>query len=135
MKQFLFISSLIILGIAQGCKTETAQWRGVNRDGVFHETGLMNQWPESGPEMLWVYKGIGRGFAAPAVLADKIFINGEEDGKSYLFAFDTDGALLWKSPNGEEFLGEGFSSTYPGARATPTVVGATAIRLQGAPEF
>ncbi|MEA3461515.1 MAG: PQQ-binding-like beta-propeller repeat protein, partial [Bacteroidota bacterium] len=43
------------------------------------------------------------------------------EGNSYLFALDLEGRLLWKSRNGKEFLGEGFSSTYPGARSTPTV--------------
>ena len=48
-------------------------------------------------------------------------MNGENEGSSFLFALDLEGDLRWKSRNGKEFLGEGFSSTYPGARATPTV--------------
>jgi len=40
-----------------------------------------------------------------------------------LFAFNLNGELLWKSANGPEFMGEGFSSTYPGARSAPTVIG------------
>jgi len=102
---------------------ESAQWRGANRDGIFQETDLLDHWPDEGPELLWVFEGLGLGFAAPAVTADGLFINGEDEGKSYLFALDLEGQLRWKSPNGTEFLGEGFSSTYPGARATPTVYG------------
>jgi len=52
-----------------------------------------------------------------------LFINGEIDSISHLFAYDLNGKLLWKTPNGKEFFGKGFSSQFPGARSTPTVVG------------
>jgi outer membrane protein assembly factor BamB len=119
-----FIAILLLTaGLLQGCKQEVYQWRGTHRDGVFEESELLDSWPEEGPELLWKFEGLGRGFAAPAVTKDKIFINGEAEGKSYLFALDLEGKLIWKSANGKEFLGEGFSSTYPGARSTPTVLG------------
>jgi len=125
MKNIAIILSILFLGLAQACTqdnaNERAQWRGAMRDGIFHETELLDQWPDEGPELLWVFEGLGRGFAAPAVTKDGLFINGEKEGSSYLFALDLDGGLLWKSRNGKEFLGEGFSSTYPGARSTPTV--------------
>ncbi len=110
---------------------ESAQWRGANRDGFFHETDLLKHWPDDGPELLWIYEGLGLGFAAPAVSSNGLFINGEHEGKSYLFALDLEGQLRWKSPNGKEFLGEGFSSTYPGARATPTVYGKLVYTTSG----
>lgn len=99
-----------------------AQWRGENRDGIYNETGLLNEWPAKGPELLWVFEGIGKGYAAPAILNNQIYVNGEQDSASFLFAFDLDGKLLWQAPNGEEFMGDGFSATYPGSRSTPTVV-------------
>ena len=127
MKNTIISILILLFGLTQGCQLEKieerAQWRGANRDGIFHETELLSQWPDEGPELLWVYKGLGRGFAAPAVSSEGIFINGEAEGNSFLFALNKDGSLLWKSPNGKEFLGEGFSSTYPGARSTPTVYG------------
>jgi len=117
---------IVIFALAQSCapnvKQDISQWRGPNRSGIYNETNLLNEWPENGPELLWKYEGIGKGYAAPAVLKEKIFINGEQDSLSFIFAFDTKGNLLWKSPNGKEFMGEGFSSSYPGARSTPTVV-------------
>jgi len=123
MNKPLLAFSLLIFGLLQACDQEVYQWRGTHRDGIFQENGLLDHWPEEGPELLWVYEGLGRGYAAPAVTNDKIFINGEMEGTTYLFALDLDGQLLWKSANGKEFLGEGFSSTYPGARSTPTVKG------------
>ena len=125
MKNTAITISILFFGLAQGCTQEkvqeSAQWRGANRDGIFHETELLDHWPDEGPELLWVFEGLGLGFAAPAVTKDGLFINGENEGNSYLYALDLEGKLLWKSRNGKEFLGEGFSSTYPGARSTPTV--------------
>ena len=123
MKNTVPIILLLTFALSYSCENQVYQWRGVLRDGVYQETGLLNEWPEDGPELLWKTSGLGRGYAAPVLTEDQIFINGEEEGNSYLHAFDLDGNLLWKSPNGKEFLGEGFSSTYPGARSTPTVVG------------
>jgi outer membrane protein assembly factor BamB len=127
MKNTAIIFSFVMLVTSLGCSRvqveERAQWRGANRDGIFHESELMDSWPEEGPELLWVFEGLGRGYAAPAVSSEGLYINGEQEGNSYLFALDLDGKLRWKSANGKEFLGEGFSSSYPGARSTPTVYG------------
>lgn len=118
----IVVAIVMIHSCNSGVKQEISEWRGPNRSGIYNETELLNEWPESGPELLWVSEGIGKGFGAPSILGDKIFVNGEEDSLSFLFAFDLQGKLLWKSPNGREFMGEGFSGTYPGVRSTPTVV-------------
>jgi outer membrane protein assembly factor BamB len=120
---FLFLVLISTLGCTLEQVDKRAQWRGANRDGIFHESELLDSWPDEGPELLWVFEGLGRGYAAPAVSSEGLYINGEQDGNSFLVALDLDGKLRWKSPNGKEFLGEGFSSSYPGSRSTPTVYG------------
>ena len=130
-KTFFSLAVLTLLMLFQSCEQPFAQWRGPDRNGIFPERKLMDQWPEEGPELLWVFEGLGRGYAAPAVAGDKIFVNGEEEGQSFLYAIDLQGNLLWRSPNGKEFLGEGFSSTYPGARSTPTVMGKLVYATSG----
>ena len=110
---------------------EIFQWRGDGRDGQYVESGLLNQWPEAGPEMAWSFDGLGRGYAAPVVAGDRLFINGEFEGDCYLFAIDLKGNLLWKTNMGEEFLGKGFSATYPGSRSTPTVVDGLVYAVSG----
>lgn len=126
-KNLHFILRIIVIpSILQSCveidRPEIAQWRGTERSGIFNEDNLLDNWAKNGPELLWVYNGIGKGFASPAILNNRIFVNGEIDSTSFLFAFNLDGKLLWKSSNGKEFMGEGFSRTYPGSRSTPTVV-------------
>jgi outer membrane protein assembly factor BamB len=115
--------SLVVLNLTFCCGQDMAQWRGPERNGIYNEINLLEAWPENGPELLWVYEGIGRGYAAPAVLNGRIYINAEEDGHAFVCAFDGDGTLIWKSPNGKEFVGTGYAATYPGARSTPTVIG------------
>jgi outer membrane protein assembly factor BamB len=116
---FVLLSLLANQGIAQ----DIFQWRGVNRDGIYNESNLLKAWPEKGPELMWVNEEIGSGYAAPVVTKDKLLINGEADSTSYLFAFDLKGKLIWKTPNGREYYGKGFAASFPGSRATPTVVG------------
>ena len=99
-----------------------SQWRGAHRDGIYNETQLMKTWPEAGPQLLWSNDDMGDGYGSPVIAADMLFINGETDSTSYLFAYNLQGKLLWKSPNGKEFSGTGFSASFPGARSTPTVV-------------
>lgn len=122
----LFLSSCM-----QVSPPEISQFRGINRDGQYNESNLLNQWPENGPELLWSAEGLGVGYAAPSVTKNGIFINGEIDSISYLFAFDLEGKFLWKTPMGKEFMGEGFSATYPGARSTPTVMDDLVYAISG----
>lgn len=76
-----------------------------------------------GPELLWKYKGLGKGYGAPLATKEGIYINAEEDGKSYVVCLEPEGTLRWKSPNGKEFMGMDYSASYPGTRSAPTVKG------------
>lgn len=123
MKKLQLIIVILCLGlISSAQKSQTiAQWRGVNRDGIYQEKDLLKVWPENGPELLWSAEQIGAGYSSPVVTADRLFINGEIDSISYIFCFDLKGKLIWKTPNGREFFGDGYSANFPGARSAPTV--------------
>jgi len=118
-------SSIIIflLGIISCMEPQDTvfQWRGANRAGMYNESKLLKSWQEKSPDLLWFTEEIGDGYAAPVITNDKVLINGMIDSISHLFAFDLHGKLLWKTPNGEEFVGKDFSASFPGARSTPTV--------------
>jgi outer membrane protein assembly factor BamB len=98
-----------------------SQWRGTNRDGIYPDKNLLNIWPEVGPKLLWLTEEIGCGFSSPVIAGDKLFINGEIDSISQVFAFDLKGKLIWKTPNGPEFFGLEYAANFPGARSAPTV--------------
>lgn len=119
--RLVFVFLLFI--VTQGSAQQIFQWRGEHRDGIYNETNLLQKWPEKGPAFQWFTEEIGSGYAAPVVTKDKLLINGEADSTSYLFAFDLKGKLIWKTPNGKEYYGKGFAASFPGSRATPTVVG------------
>ena len=94
----------------------TIQWRGVDRTGIFHETGLLTSWSQDGPELLWYVEGLGEGHSSPAIANGKIYITGMIDGNGYLFKFDLNGNLL-----NSVFYGEEWDRNFHGTRGTPTI--------------
>jgi len=79
------------------------QWRGDHRDGKYNETGLVKQWPENGPELLWHFEGLGDGHASAAVTTEKVYTSGTLDELGYVFAFDHKGVQLWKTEIGKSW--------------------------------
>jgi len=99
--------------LCRSASTDWPQWRGQHRDGISAETGLLQAWPEGGPKLLWKASGIGRGYASPIVVADGVYITGDEDQELVISAFTLDGKPRWKTPNGESW-----TKSYPGARSS-----------------
>jgi outer membrane protein assembly factor BamB len=102
-------------------KQEYSDWRGPDRNGIYPESGLLKQWPEGGPELLWSYEGLGHGHSSVAVAHDKVYVSGIIDSAQAvgtLFAFDLEGTLLWKREYGQDF-----TDNFIGTRSTPVVVG------------
>ncbi|MFZ4523597.1 MAG: hypothetical protein ACOYNC_17980 [Bacteroidales bacterium] len=114
---FSIFAAFVLLMPGTGSSQEILQWRGINRDGIYNETGLLKAWPAMGPELIWEFDGLGNGYGSPVITKTKIFINGEVDTISYLFALDLSGKYLWKARYGKEWV-----LNYPGSRSTPTVV-------------
>ena len=117
----LFFPVLFIMISCSREKTSFSQWRGPNRDGIYNETGLLKEWPENGPDMLWSVEGLGYGQSSAAVANDKVYVTGIKDTLATtgtLFVFDLDGNHLWEKDYGPDFC-----RYFHGARSTPTVVG------------
>lgn len=116
------LKSAILLGcFVWTCTAQAAdwpQWRGPNRDGIAPETGLIKQWPEAGPALLWESRGFGRGYSSVSIVGKTLFTMGDlqEDGDTsqYIIAFDIDARRpLWKAKVGPRHS--------DGSRCTPTV--------------
>ncbi|OHB62759.1 MAG: hypothetical protein A2Y77_05050 [Planctomycetes bacterium RBG_13_62_9] len=60
------------------------QWRGPNRDGVCTETGLLKQWPQGGPKLLWEITGLGPGYSSVSIANGKLYTMGDRqiDGQN-----------------------------------------------------
>ncbi len=100
------------------------QFRGPERTGHSSETGLLREWPESGPKLLWQVDDLGAGFGSPAVVGDRIFlINNRGNDNEFVHARSTkDGSEIWSTRIGN--VGRpNQRPSYPGARSTPTVDG------------
>ena len=122
MKKFFFIMASL-LPIIVSFKNDqniqqNSQWRGQGRDGVYNETGLLKAWPESGPQLLWKYEGLGQGFTSVSIANGKIYITGLNIDKLVLFVFDLKGQLLVKKEVTDEW---GEAAQYPGPRSTVCV--------------
>jgi len=108
---------------------ENADWpsfHGSRRDNISPDTGLLDQWPEEGPELIWRIDGIGEGYASVAIVGDKIFTAGNIGDNTVISALNMSGKILWRENNGPAY-----SRSFPGARATPTVAGGKLYHLNG----
>jgi outer membrane protein assembly factor BamB len=100
-------------------ETDWPGWRGPNHDGKSTDTGLLTEWPDDGPTLLWKVDGIGTGYSSVAVTGGLVYATGNVDDTLTIFAFDMDGEPKWKTP----FTAvEGRDDKGPrakGSRATP----------------
>jgi len=114
---------------AKSPATDWPQFRGVNRDGISSETGLVGSWPEGGPREVWRVP-LGPGFSGISVVGDRLYTmyTTEQDGEATEFAaaFDVaSGKELWRTP-----VGKDYENTFGnGPRSTPTVTGGAMYAL------
>lgn len=96
------------------------QWRGPNRDGISKETGLLKQWPEGGPPLVWKANGAGTGYSSMSVSKGRIYTMGLRGDREYIIAFDAaTGREAWATPHGSAYR----DSRGDGPRGTPTIDG------------
>ena len=100
------------------------QWQGPDRTNLSKETGLLTQWPASGPPRVWSISSVGAGYGSVAVAGDRIFVQGAAGTggrqQSALYVLNrADGRGLWSKAIGAA----GNNDRGPGPRSTPTVDG------------
>jgi outer membrane protein assembly factor BamB len=99
--------------------TDWPGWLGPNRDGHSPDTGLLKQWPDGGPKLLWKADTIGAGWSSVAVVNNHVYTTGYSDGKLLLVCLDANGKLVWRA---EHRITDNHPN-YKGARSTPAVDG------------
>jgi outer membrane protein assembly factor BamB len=118
---WLGLSACSIGLLAQaGGATDWPQWRGPARNSVSTETGLLQQWPASGPAVEWTATGLGRGYGSIATQGDRIFVQGASGNQSTVYSIDrATGKRVWLKALGPA----GDNDRGPGPRGTPTLDG------------
>ena len=124
--------------IAATCHVASAddwpQWLGEQRDSRWHETGILEKFPEGGPKILWRVP-IAGGYAGPAVAHGRVYVHdydasgdvtanpgkrSDRQGKERVLCLDAKtGEELWKHEHEVRYQ---ISYAY-GPRCTPTVAG------------
>jgi outer membrane protein assembly factor BamB len=120
MAVVLAIGVLSVPVVGQTPAGDWPQWRGVDRAGISRETGLLKQWPASGPAVAWTTIGLGAGYGSVAVSGDRVFVQGATARESLVSSINrADGKVLWTKVIGAR----GDNDRGNGPRSTPTVDG------------
>ena len=110
--------ALVLAGAA--APEDWPAWRGPDRTGLSKETGLLKEWPTSGPPVVWSISSLGNGYGSPAIQGERIYIQGAQGNQSNVFCLDrSNGKTVWTKTLGsalEQDRGRG-------PRGTPTVDG------------
>ncbi len=123
------IAALLILFSSMALNSnaqEITRWRNENASGRYFSDKLLPSWPADGPQIVWTFERLGKGFSSPAISNGKIYINGMVEGQAVLFVLDQNGKELQQFKYGKEF-----EDSYPGCRSTPTIVGDAAYLYTG----
>ena len=137
------------LAVAAGCILTTStthlsaedwpQWRGINRDAIWNDSGVVAEFPDEGLTVKWSAPVRG-GFAGPAVAEGRVFVLDYQetpgsrtmDGHERLVVFDEEtGALLWQQEWPATYRNLQFKFA-TGPRAVPTVDGPKVYTLGAA---
>lgn len=117
-------------GPAAGKAGDWRHFRGPSGDGICQETGLLQQWPEGGPKLLWKLEGLGRGFSTVTFADGRMFTMGDiapagQPEAQFVIAYDlATRKELWHSRVGPAHkAGDG------GPRSTPTIDGELAYAI------
>jgi outer membrane protein assembly factor BamB len=127
MMQYRFVTALVfVVGVTitlaaqSGPSVDWPQWRGPDRTGLSKETGLIKQWPATGPPRVWLTSNLGAGYGSIAVTGSRIFVQGLKGSESTVSSLNlADGKLVWSKVVGPT----GRNDQGPGPRGTPTVDG------------
>ncbi|MCA8989739.1 MAG: PQQ-like beta-propeller repeat protein, partial [Planctomycetaceae bacterium] len=72
-RYFLMMVLVIVATSLPLCAEDWSQWLGNQRDSVWRETGIIDEFPESGPVIKW-RTPVGLGYSGPAVVGDRVYL-------------------------------------------------------------
>jgi len=121
MKKALPFAAAALLSVtALHAAADWPQWQGPDRSRSSRETGLLKEWPASGPSVVWTAAGLGSGYGSMAVAGDRVFVQSARGRNSVVIALNrADGKEVWSKTLGASATDD----RGPGPRGTPTVDG------------
>lgn len=122
MKRMLISMALVAICCATLAQTATQGasqhgWRGPQNNGLYPDTGLLDTWPEGGPELVFEVEDAGKGYSSAQVVGDRIYLTGlnDQEDQEILSCYTLDGKKLYETPYGRPWKG-----SYPETRTTAT---------------
>src|SRR5215471_7291598 len=102
MKKALALAAAFVATVAvTQAASDWPQWQGPDRTRISKETGLLKQWPASGPPVVWTVGGLGGGYGSMAVAGDRVFLQGARAHNSAVIALNrADGKEVWSKALG-----------------------------------
>src|SRR5204862_588055 len=102
MRSRLIAPALFLL-TASAVASDWPQWRGPNRDGISKETGLLKEWPQEGPKLLWQATDLGDGYSTPAIVGGRLYVvSNKGNDNEFVQARDVnDGKEIWSTRLGK----------------------------------
>ena len=126
--KLLNYSAALTLIATTALANDWPQWRGADRSDISKETGILKQWPEGGPKLLWMSKDVGLGYSGYAISKGKLFTMGSLNGMERVYCLDAStGKTVWSTELAPE-LKNGWGD---GPRSTPTVDGNRVFAMSG----
>lgn len=74
MKHFRFILLCLVIFACSLSAADWPQWRGINRDAVWSETGIFKEFPKDGLDVIW-QKTISSGYSGPVVSEGLVYVS------------------------------------------------------------
>jgi len=119
MKHTVSLATLLSLCSWIALCADWPQFRGPSRDGISPETGLLQNWPDGGPKVVWRNDRIGYGWSSVAVVKGTVYTSGVIDDTLTATSLDSTGEVRWQQRLEPASKGSG----YKGSRSTPTIDG------------
>ena len=111
--------AIVMLISAAAHAADWPQWRGPQRNGHSEEKGLLENWNDAQPKLLWMGDGLGGGYASVTIADGMLYTTGNLGEGQAVVAVDAEtGKIVWKQAltDGAPKHGHG------GARCSPSSV-------------
>lgn len=115
----LFVSLIALCSSTIAINAQQVTFRGLNHCGIYpNEKNLLKQWPEGGPEKLWVVNDAGKGNSSALVSDGFIYTAGltEDEQSEQITCYKLDGTKVYQVT-----YGHAWTKSFQETRSTPII--------------